>query len=94
MTVHWTGHAKRQLAAIHDYIAQDSPRYALRVVDRLTRRSQQIARFPNSGRVVPELEHPEIREVIEPPYRLVYRVGPARIDVLTVFHGAQPFPAR
>lgn len=64
--VHWTDHAKRQLAAIQDYIAQDSPRYALRVVDRLTRRSQQIARFPNSGRVVPELDHPGIREVIEP----------------------------
>ncbi len=79
MKVRWTDHAKRQLAAIHDYIAQDSPRYALRVIDRLTRRTQQIARFPTSGRMVPEFEHPEIREVIEHPYRIVYRVGPGRI---------------
>lgn len=38
-------------------------------------RSLQIGRFPNAGRIVPELEHPEIREVIEPPYRIVYRAG-------------------
>ena len=94
MKVHWTDHAKRQLAAIHDYIAEDSPRYARHVVDRLTRRSQQIARFPHSGRIVPEFEHREIREIIDPPYRIVYRLGPERIDVLTVFHGAQPFPGK
>lgn len=94
MKVHWTEHAKRQLAAIHDYIAQDSSRYANRIVDRLTRRSQQIARFPNSGRAVPEFEHPEIREVIEPPYRIIYRVRQTRIDILTVFHGAQPLSRR
>jgi plasmid stabilization system protein ParE len=54
------------LSAIHDQIAIDSERYALRVVDRLTRRSQQIAQFPNSGRMVPELQREDIREVIEP----------------------------
>jgi Plasmid stabilisation system protein. len=63
--VFWTDHASRQLSAIHEHIAQDSARYAKRVVDRLTRRSQQIGQFPNSGRAVPELEHPEIREGIE-----------------------------
>lgn len=84
----------RQAAArcIQDYIAQDSPRYAIHVIDRLTRRSQQLAQFPNSGRIVREFEHSDVREVIEPPYRIVYRVRQARIDVLTVFHGARPFP--
>lgn len=96
MRVHWTDHAKQQLAAIHDHIALDSERYALRVVDRVTRRSQQIATFPKSGRKVPELQREDIREVIEPPYRIVYRILPDRIDVLTVFHGAQqpPFESR
>ena len=92
MKVRWTDHARRQLAAIHDHIALDSERYALRVVDRLTRRTQQIANFPRSGRVVPELQQDDIREVIEPPYRLVYRIRADQIDVLTVFHGAQQPP--
>ena len=49
MTVHWTDSAQGHLAAIYAYIEQDSPEYALRMVDRLTRRSQQIADAPLSG---------------------------------------------
>ena len=41
------------------------------MVDRLTRRSEQIATFPLSGRMVPEYEAPDVREVIEKPYRLI-----------------------
>lgn len=54
MKVVWTDTAKRNLRTIHDYIAQDSPAYAKRMVDRLTNRSKQIAVFPLSGRIVPE----------------------------------------
>jgi len=62
------------------------------VVDRLTRRSQQIAEFPLSGRVVPEFELPQIREVLEGPYRIIYYIKPDQIDVLAVIHGAQQIP--
>jgi plasmid stabilization system protein ParE len=70
MTVHWTDTALAHLQAIYSYIAQDSPNFAKRMVDRLTRRSQQIARFPFSGRRVPEYDIDPIREVIEGSYRL------------------------
>jgi toxin ParE1/3/4 len=66
----WTNSAVAQLKAIHDYIAQTSPDYAVRIVDRLTRRSIQIATFPNSGRMVPEYERNDIREVLLPTIRL------------------------
>jgi toxin ParE1/3/4 len=65
----WTNSAVAQLKAIHDYIAQTSPDYAVRIVDRLTRRSIQIATFPNSGRMVPEYERNDIREVLLPTIR-------------------------
>jgi len=42
----WTNSAIAQLQAIHDYLAQTSPDYAVRIIDRLTRRSIQIAAFP------------------------------------------------
>ena len=89
MKVHWTGTAEGHLDAIYAYIAQDSPRYALRMVDRLTRRSRQIADFPLSGRKVPEYEMDQIREVIEGPYRIIYYLKPDQIDVLAVIHGSQ-----
>jgi addiction module RelE/StbE family toxin len=90
--VHWTNTALGHLLAIYEYIAQDSQVYAQRMVDRLTRRSEQIAAFPLSGRTVPEYEAEDIREMIERPYRIIYRIKPEQIDVLAVIHGAQLLP--
>ena len=92
MNVHWTDTAVAHLVAIYERIAQDAPVYAQRMIDRLTKRSEQIATFPESGRMVPEYEAPDIREVIESPYRIVYRIKVDQIDVLAVVHGAQLLP--
>ena len=59
------------------------------LVDRITRRLNQACEFPESGRVVPEFARPEIRELIEWPYRLVYRVHADAIELLSVLHGRQ-----
>jgi toxin ParE1/3/4 len=87
----WTEAALSQLQAIHDYIAQTSSEYALRMVDRLTRRSIQIAEFPFSGRMVPEYELNEVREVFESPYRIIYLIESteSRVEILAVIHGAR-----
>ena len=89
MKVLWTDSAVAQLQAIHDYITQTSPDYAVRIVDRLTRRSIQIAAFPNSGRMVPEFGRKEIREVIEGRYRIIYLVDKLQVQVLTLIHDAR-----
>jgi plasmid stabilization system protein ParE len=89
VNVHWTDTARDHLRAIHAYIARNSPQYAQRVVDRLTRRSQQIAQFPLSGREVAEFAVPQIGEVLEGPFRIIYYIKPDQIDVLAVIHGAQ-----
>jgi len=88
MKVHWTDTAEAHLDAIHDYIAQNSPEYAKRIVDQLTRRSQQIGKFPFSGRRVPEYDMEQIREIIERSYRIIYYIKSDQIDVLAVIHGA------
>jgi toxin ParE1/3/4 len=85
----WTASALAQLQAIHDYIAQTSPDYAVRIIDRLTRRSIQIANYPDSGRMVPEYGRKELREIIEGRYRIIYLVSVAEVQVLTVIHGAR-----
>ncbi len=89
MKVCWTETAQAHLDAIYAYISRDSPEYALRVVDVLTRRSQRLVDFPLSGRKVPEFENEKIREVIEGVYRIIYHVKPDTIDVLAVIHGSQ-----
>lgn len=92
MRVHWTNTALGHLLSIYEYIGQNSPAYADRVVDRLTRRSEQIGAFPGSGRRVPEYDREDTREVIEEPHRIIYRIREEQIDVLAVFHSAQQLP--
>jgi len=89
---HWTHTAIAHLLAIYEHIAQDAPLYAQRTVDRLTKGSEQIATFPQSGRMVPEYAAPDIREVIERPYRIIDRIKSDQIDILAVVHGAQLLP--
>ncbi len=89
MKVHWTDTAEGHLDANYTYIALYSPEYAKRMVDRITRRSQQIADFPLSGRKVPEYKMDQIREIIEGPYRIIYHIKPDPIDVVAVIHGAR-----
>jgi toxin ParE1/3/4 len=82
----WTDTAKRNLRAIRSYIAQGSPAYADRMVDKLTSRSKQIGTFPLSGRVVPEFETKQIREVLESPYRIIYHIRPDHVEIIGVVH--------
>jgi len=83
----WTEAALAQLAAIRDYISQTSPVYADRVIARILARGHQLGGFPQSGRQVPERVDPMLREVIEWPYRVIYRVQPTQVVVLAVIHG-------
>lgn len=92
MEVFWSGNALSELTGINDYIAKDSRFYARRMVERIINRSEQIAAFPDSGRKVPEHDNPDIREVIEGNYRIIYHVGGTRIVVLAVVHCARVFP--
>ena len=92
MKVYWTLNAIRHLTNIYEYISLNSPTYGMRTVDRITRRSEQIASQPYSGRKVPEYEAEDLRELIEKPYRIIYRVKQNQIDVLAVIHGAQILP--
>ncbi len=89
MNVFWTDTAIAHLEAIYTYISQNSAQYAQRIIDRITRRSQQIAQFPFSGRVVPEFDNQQIREVIEGVYRIIYYIKSEQIDILAVIHSSQ-----
>ena len=56
MKVYWTQNAIEHLVNIYEYIALNSPTYAKRMADKITRRSEQIANHPFSGRKVPEYD--------------------------------------
>ncbi len=78
MRVYWTQEARDRLREIEAYIAKDSPQGAKQVIDRLLRRSLQLADLPNSGRRVPEYPEADLRELLERPVRIIYRATTTR----------------
>jgi plasmid stabilization system protein ParE len=82
----WTARARADLRAIHDYIAKDSPTNAKRVVHEMHRKADGLVDTPRLGRVVPELNDSNIREIPAYSWRLVYHVRDGRVFVLTVIH--------
>ena len=67
MKVAFTANAINRLQQIHAYISADSPENANRLIDRIIRRAESLAEQPARGRIVPEYERGDIREIGEPP---------------------------
>ena len=85
----WSPRAITDVESIRDYVGRDSPRYADLVVLRIVDAVERLSTFPQSGRVVPEIDRREIREVVVRPYRIVYRLRAGAVDIVTVFHAAR-----
>jgi toxin ParE1/3/4 len=88
----WSASAVRDLTDIAAFIARTSPRYASLVTQRLIAAVGRLEQFPESGRVVPELAEPRVREVIHGSYRIVYELRDSRVEILTVFRASRRFP--
>jgi addiction module RelE/StbE family toxin len=90
--VRWTPQAEDDLQAIYDFIARDSEYYAKLVADKILAAVDTIEQFPLIGRHVPEKPRDDLRELIKPPYRIVYRVG-EEAHILTIFRASRLFPS-
>ena len=88
MSITWSREAGENLVDIEEFIARDSVERATRFVDALIDYVEAIlADNPKSGRSVPEIGNPDIRELIYQGYRIVYRLNGDHIEILTVFEG-------
>lgn len=92
MRLRWLPLALSDLDGIRRYIAEDDPAAARRWVTRLHARARTAASAPMAGRVVPELDRDDVREVFLRSYRIVYRMLDAEIQILTVFEGHRLLP--
>ncbi len=93
--INWTKLSVEDLKSIAVYISRDSKKYAKIQVQRLKFRTQILKSQSRSGRVVPEIENPDIRELIEGNYRIIYKiVSKEQIDILTVYHSSRDLTRR
>ncbi|PID41998.1 MAG: plasmid stabilization protein [Proteobacteria bacterium] len=92
MKIIWSPLAIDRVAEIAGYTAKDKPTAAEKWVDKIFSKVEGLASSPKSGRIVPEINKDQYREVIYGNYRIVYRIEGKRISVLTVRHGKQLLP--
>lgn len=91
--VRWSLVSAEDLQGVEDTIARDSVTRAINFVDHLIECAEALQDNPRLGRVVPELERRDLREIVVRGYRIVYLVGIRRVTVLRVVHGAGDLPA-
>lgn len=92
MKLIWTRTALENLKEIEGYIARDNPKKAIELTDRLIDKCENLKDNPDMGRVVPEFQIQQVRELIVKNYRIVYRHIAEEIQILTVFEGHRLLP--
>ena len=83
----WSENALDDIEAIASYIEKDSLHYAKAVVSTFFEKTDILIDFPLLGRVVPEYNETNTRELFIYSYRLIYKVNSSHISILTVIHG-------
>jgi toxin ParE1/3/4 len=85
----WSPSSVKNLEDIADYISINSPLYAPVFVQKIVSSVERLKDYPLSGRIVPEFQNNDIREIIFHNYRVVYRLNKELIEIVTVVHGAK-----
>ena len=88
--VRWTPQAADDIQAITEFIAKDSPQYASLFAIDVFNAVERLVDFPESGRIVPERNDPQLREIIFGNYRIAYRLHQQTAELLTIHHAARP----
>ena len=94
MRVVWTRLATEQLDEAMAYIAADRPATAMQWLEHLLDSAGSLAEFPEQGRVVPDARRDDVRELIVPPYRIIYRRDPGVVHIAMVLHDRRHLDAK
>ncbi|TAH03866.1 MAG: type II toxin-antitoxin system RelE/ParE family toxin [Sphingobacteriales bacterium] len=92
VVLNWTPQSILDLTNISEFIAKDSPKYAIITIGKIKKLAKQLKLHPLSGRKLPEINQINIRELIFGNYRIIYKIiSDERLDIVTVHHSAKRF---
>lgn len=91
MEIIWTKTANRKLQSIAEFIAKENYERAVSFAGELFDRTDQLSHQPDSGRIVPEFNNPNVRELLHGNYRIIYEFDQSKgmIYIKTIFHTRQ-----
>jgi len=90
--IFWSPLAVDRLEDILEYISKEDEAAAQKMITKIFKRVETLSKHPERGRKVPEANRVEIREVFEGEYRIIYRVEPKKVFVLTIRNYKQLLP--
>jgi len=83
--------AGQDLEAIRSWHAgQQIPEVGERLIEEVLLAVERLADFPKSGRIVPEFGNVNLREIIHPPFRIVYRIDKHGVRIVRVWRSERP----
>jgi plasmid stabilization system protein ParE len=88
----WSPLSLERLGNIYEFISDKDPVAAQSLINRLFERIESLTRYPERGRKVPEVNRNEIREIFEGEYRIIYKIEPKKILILTIRNFKQLLP--
>ncbi len=78
--------AVQDMEEIRDYYADlDLPQVGTRLLSEIIGLIEGLDIHPDRGRIVPEFEQPFLRELIHPPFRIVYRRGSDKVEIVRIW---------
>jgi toxin ParE1/3/4 len=85
----WSPDALEDIELIAEYISRDSPNRASKFVEKLVLSTDRLIEFPFSGRIIPELNDENRREIIIDQYRIMYEYKNNEVWITAVFHSSK-----
>lgn len=81
----WTKKAEKDLLKVEEYIAQDNPKAAAKMVLTIVRQTENIQRFPVSFEAI-HANRPQYRYMVVKPFAVLYEVTDREVVILRVIH--------
>ena len=86
--IRWSHEAEQWLREIYEFISQDNPTAAGKVISGIYEKAQLLSDFPEIGYKYREEPEGVIRILLYVHYRIADLITDGPIDILGVFHGA------
>ncbi len=89
INVRWSKSSIEDLKNIYEFIALDSPHYAILFKDMIFEIIEHLETFPKIGLQVPESDDPNVREFFYKNYRIIYQIKKGHLEIITVIYGSR-----
>ena len=92
MKIIWSPLAIERASEIAEYIALDKLSAAENWINTVFSKVEKLKFSPEIGRIAPEIQNNQFRELIYGNYRIIYRIEKKQVSILTIRHGIQILP--